>query len=933
MTLATLVYSKSFLVNISKQKNSLKLIWKNEYRGHFKNIDPTLIRSKKRGKRSGLSVKLSRNKVKIPLPTVSVTNLRSVTNKIDELEAVCRVNPLRNALIWIISETWLTPETDDTHVELPHYMTIRSDRTQASNKQKGGGLLVYLKQNWCGNNVKIMHCSCTSNIELLAIRCRPYYLPREFTCINVVAVYCPPSSAVRDALDELNKLIDTLENTNPDGITLIGGDFNQLKLDRKGYNQMITCHTRLDKTLDKLYANLPLNSFSAIKLQPIGLSDHNVIYLIPQYVQKSRRYKPTRVCKQTWSKQACETLNECLMTTDWSILNDSTSLDLSVDVITCYIDFCVNCTIPKKTFRLFSNNKPWISREIVNLIQERRQLMTSNSSKQHISKCKAAIRRAVRKAKQKYAERIDNNLKHGQTRTGWTQLKKLLNLPTKTHDEIPINLETLNQHFCRFEDLESATRTAIPSSCCSQIFTKQLLLDILKNLNPYKPPGPDNIYPKVLKFCRNSLVDILILLFARSLHQGEIPGLWKSTKIRPLAKCKNPSSPSDYRPIAITSAVIKVMEKALCHYLQKSLELDPLQFAYRPNRGTDDALLCLTDCIIQHLNSKAGNYARCLFIDFTSAFNTVTPHKLIETLLSMGTEPKIAKWIEAFLIGRKQFISVNDQVTQSINTNTGTPQGSVISPLLFTIYTDKIRSRHQSVKIIKYADDMVIVGLHSKDGDGNEEYTSTISQSIEITSDLKLILNTKKTKEMIICRSKVTPTSDNITINGEKIDTVQQFKYLGTIITADMSFKTNCEARVKSANCKLHLLRKLKHANAHKTVVTITYNSFIYQTLLYALDIYYGHLDNQDKKIIDKVTKTAMWILSNTTKLEPYSKSYERRLKDLILKIYHDETHPFNQDNITLPSGRLKSTKQRLAIYKNSFRSKYTSVVNKIFTR
>ena len=129
--------------------------------------------------------------------------------------------------------------------------------------------------------------------------------------------------------------------------------------------------------------------------------------------------------------------------------------------------------------------------------------------------------------------------------------------------------------------------------------------------------------------------------------------------IRPLPKKKHPSSLNDYRPVALTPIVMKCFERIVLRYLLTftASHSDPFQFAYRPNRGTDDAILTLLHNAFMHLN-KTGSFVRILFIDFSSAFNTIQPHLLARKLLDMNVKPSLVLWIVHFLVNRTQPVSM-----------------------------------------------------------------------------------------------------------------------------------------------------------------------------------------------------------------------------------------------------------------------------------
>jgi len=135
--------------------------------------------------------------------------------------------------------------------------------------------------------------------------------------------------------------------------------------------------------------------------------------------------------------------------------------------------------------------------------------------------------------------------------------------------------------------------------------------------------------------------------------------------------------------------------------------IDPLQFAYRNKRSTDDAFMYMLHNVYCHLDNPK-QYAQVLFIDFSSAFNTIRPHIMMERLGQLGVNPNLIRSVESFLTQRTQCVRENKVVSSQIMT---TPQGSVTLPVLFTLYTNECRSNTSEHLTIKFADDTAIVEL------------------------------------------------------------------------------------------------------------------------------------------------------------------------------------------------------------------------------
>ncbi len=197
-----------------------------------------------------------------------------------------------------------------------------------------------------------------------------------------------------------------------------------------------------------------------------------------------------------------------------------------------------------------------------------------------------------------------------------------------------------------------------------------------------KAGGPDGISSKVIKSCCHQLKSVLTRLFQALLQAGTVPSLWKESVIIPVPK--GPYTVNDFHPIALTSVLCKTMERILAKHLMSSVgsSIDSFQFAYRRNRGTDDAMLTMMNFVTCHLHNS-NSYTRILFLDFTSAFNTMRVDILLERLISMGVNRCLVLWIRDFLLSRTQRVWYNGQLSDECTVNTGAPQGSVISHVLF----------------------------------------------------------------------------------------------------------------------------------------------------------------------------------------------------------------------------------------------------------
>ena len=142
----------------------------------------------------------------------------------------------------------------------------------------------------------------------------------------------------------------------------------------------------------------------------------------------------------------------------------------------------------------------------------------------------------------------------------------------------------------------------------------------LERFQPWKAAGADGISPRILKTCASQLLPVLQHLYNLSLGQKGIPVLWKTSCLVPVPKKSTPSDLSDYRPVALTSYVIKVLERMVLANLRPQVEvlLDSLQFIYQPHLEVDDAVIYLLQPAHSHLDGGGGT-VRITFFNFSSA--------------------------------------------------------------------------------------------------------------------------------------------------------------------------------------------------------------------------------------------------------------------------------------------------------------------------
>ncbi|KAK3517503.1 hypothetical protein QTP70_012581 [Hemibagrus guttatus] len=371
--------------------------------------------------------------------------------------------------------------------------------------------------------------------------------------------------------------------------------------------------------------------------------------------------------------------------------------------------------------------------------------------------------------------------------------------------------------------------------------------------SPLTPPATPLSPPPALRISEDDI-------FNRSLELCEVPACFKRSTIIPIPKKPKMTGFNDYRPVALTSVVMKSFERLVLAYLKNITGplLDPLQFAYRANRSVDDAVNMGLHFILQHLD-KSGTYVRLLFVDFSSAFNTIIPTLLQTKLTQLSVPSSICQWITSFLTDRHQLVKLGKFKSNSRTTSTGAPQGCVLSPLLFSLYTNDCTSTDPSIKLLKFADDTTVIGL-IQDGD-ESAYRQEIEQLAAWCSRNNLELNTLKTVEMIVDFRRNTPALPPLTIMNSTVPTVASFRFLGTTISQDLKWDTHIDATIKKAQQRLYFLRQLRKFNLPQELLIHFYSAVIESVLCTSITVWFGSATKSDMRRLQRTVRTAERII------------------------------------------------------------------------
>ncbi|KAM7373781.1 hypothetical protein PAMA_022061 [Pampus argenteus] len=837
----------------------------------------------------------------------------------DELRLQIAANKhVKDSCILLFTETWLHQGIPDSAIELAGRTVQRHDRTADSGKRKGGGLCMYVNISWCTNTV-ITDRHCSPDIEYLTIKCRPIYLPREFTVVTITAVYIPPDANANSAIALLHANVSNQQSRYPGAVHIIAGDFNHadLRTALPKLHQHVKCATRGDNTLDKVYSNIK-GGYRASPLPHLGQSDHISLFLIPAYAAVKKSAHTTTRTVTIWPEEASMQLQDCFERTNWDIFEHQ-NLDVFTDSVLCYIKNCIDTVTVQKRIRVYPNQKPWMTRGVQQLLKQR-NIAFRTGDRDHYSAARADLRRGIKLAKAEYRRRIEVHLESNNSRQVWQGIQHLTNYKTNpgAAEGDPALAEELNIFFARFEVTapEAQQHHAAHSSTVLTL-EEHGVRRSLRAVNPRKATGPDGVPGRVLRDCADQLAGIFTRIFNRSLAQSNVPPCLKSSIIVPVPKKPHISGLNDYRPVALTPVVMKCFEKLVRNHITSALprSLDPHQFAYRANRSTEDAVATALHAALSHLEGQ-GNYVRMLFVDYSSAFNTILPHRLVTKLRDLGLPHTTCMWINSFLSDRKQRVRIGHHTSPALSLSTGSPQGCVLSPLLYSLYTHDCSPVHQSNTIIKFADDTTVVGPIS--GGDESAYRDEVTQLVSWCVANNLLLNTSKTKELIIDYRKKRTEISPLNISGQSVERVTNFRFLGVSIEDNLTWSANTSELLKKSQHRLYFLRTLRKSNITQRLLICFYRATIESIMTYCICIWYASSTAAQRNALQGVIKTAQKIVG--CPLPTLEDLHRLRCVKKAHNIIKDTSHPGHPLFELLPSGkRYRSIRARTNRFMHSF--------------
>ena len=395
----------------------------------------------------------------------------------------------------------------------------------------------------------------------------------------------------------------------------------------------------------------------------------------------------------------------------------------------------------------------------------------------------------------------------------------------------------------------------------------------LKTIDVNKSTGPDDISPRILKECCSQLETPLTLLFNKSLSEAKVPTLWKRANITPLFKKGDKKQANNYRPISLTSVLIKLLEKIIKDKLITFLETHELlnnnQHGFRSNRSCLTNLLDFFENVYATVDTKTPY--DIIYLDFQKAFDKVPHNRLVSKLQSHGIGDHLCAWIKDWLSDRQQRVVLNGEKSEWLNVTSGVPQGSVLGPTLFLIYINDI-DINMSSTISKFADDTKI-GSSVLRVEDCEKVQADLDRLSDWSEKWLMPFNIEKCKVMHIGNRN---PNFKYKMRNHELISIDQEKDLGVIINQNLKMTDQCTAASKKANRMLGLISR-NFGLKSPEVTRKLYTAFVRPHLEYAVQFWSPNYI-KDQNLLERVQRRATKKIPALRNL-----SYEDRLKRLDL--------------------------------------------------
>ena len=350
----------------------------------------------------------------------------------------------------------------------------------------------------------------------------------------------------------------------------------------------------------------------------------------------------------------------------------------------------------------------------------------------------------------------------------------------------PLSLTALSTRAAGFLR-QDGTRNTTPKMPPINI-TEEGVRKRLSQLNPHKAAGPDRITPLVLKELADIIAPVITRLFRASLGQAKTPDTWREAHVTQVYKKREKYKAVNYHPVSLTCILCKQMEHILASNIMAHLNSRNLLYdkhhGFRSERSCETQLLEFTDDVLKTLRNR--KQCDTIIMDFSKVFDKVSHDCLFDKLDRAGIDPLTSVWVKSFLSMRIQKVVIDGEESDAVPSITsGVPQGSVLGPILFLVYTDKMRkyTKHSQVRL--FADD-TIVYLSITNMEGCQDLQEDLKRLEVWEKEWLMEFHPAKCHVLGISRKKNAATFP-YSLHGQVLAEVKSAKYLGITISNDMT--------------------------------------------------------------------------------------------------------------------------------------------------
>ena len=766
-----------------------------------------------------------------------------------------------------VSETWFLPTSSDKLFELNGYKLFRADRSTHA-----GGAAIYIQSNL--KSKFLFKSSCDSKIEYVFIE-----ICSNFDKLLIGSVYRPNRNVDYAAfLGDLSKI--TCEYRN----IIITGDFNCNIFENSYFiNDMMSvglnsCNdsfpTHFSKHLNSLidlffiddlskrllYDQISCPTFSRHDL--IFLSyDFTLTFSAPPKCIKYRDYKSIDYVA----------LNNALDNIDWPNIYFLYSIDDKINFLQEKVLSLFDKYVPEKNLILTKNNKPWFNKYIKELINKR-DLAYKKWKKfkfddfyVQFKSLRILVNKEINKAKREfYKSKFEKNI--GSKKT-WNLIRNIgLNKNKYESDTSAIDPDDLNKKFINTNVPEinfnyyniytqhdennhniadNITQSVIPNYTPLEPSTTFSFigiddLDVVKHIIKIKSNavGCDNLDPQFLKGILPKILPFITHIFNTIITTSTFPQLWKKSKIIPISKSTN-----EYRPIAIVPFLSKVFESIIHEqisiHLSKNKLITNFQSGYRTGHSCVTALLNVSEEIRSEIDQN--NVIVLTLLDFSKAFDTIDHNILFFKLKHFFNFDETAiNLLNSYISERSQAVYISEKKSKFSTVLRGVPQGSILGPVLFTLYINDLPNIVKFSKLHIYADDVQL--YLSCDKKNITKCIETLNEDLRSISEWAkgngLVLNPLKCDCIAIQKnSNYSLELPQVLLDNNEIKFVKQVKNLGIIFDEKLSWNLHINNSIGKVYGMLRSLWITK-AFIPTNIRMLLAKTYLLPTLLYGCEIY-----------------------------------------------------------------------------------------------